>query len=115
MPWESDELGMRIDFPRLKRDLTELGAIGRTAEGGVSRPSFSEADMRALKYHVQAPNGQYDGRARQSLLVAGGSPGHPHAHAAETVDLADRTARYARIQLVKRMQLHFHECEVYGC
>jgi len=69
MPWELDELGMRIDFPRLKRDLTELGAIGRTAEGGVSRPSFSEADMRALKYHVQVPNGQYDGRVDNYVLA----------------------------------------------
>ena len=84
MPWELDELGMRIDFPRLKRDLTELGAIGRTAEGGVSRPSFSEAEMRALKYHVL------------------------------TVDLAGRIASYVRIQLAERTQLHFHECEVYG-
>ncbi|MCX5733573.1 MAG: Zn-dependent hydrolase [candidate division NC10 bacterium] len=41
---------LHIDFPRLRRDLTELGAIGRTAEGGVSRPSFSEADMRARRW-----------------------------------------------------------------
>jgi len=41
---------MHIDFPRLKRDLTELGAIGRTAEGGVSRPSWSEADVQARRW-----------------------------------------------------------------
>ena len=30
-----------------------------------------------------------------------------------TVELAGRTARYVRIQLAERTQLHFHECEVY--
>jgi N-carbamoyl-L-amino-acid hydrolase len=38
---------MRIDFSRLRADLTELAAIGRTVEGGVSRPSWSEADIQA--------------------------------------------------------------------
>jgi N-carbamoyl-L-amino-acid hydrolase len=47
----------RIDFERLKRDVLELGAIGRTAEGGISRPSFSRADLEArewLKERIQA-------------------------------------------------------------
>ncbi len=39
-----------VDFPRLKRDLEELGAIGRTPEGGVSRPSWSEADVEARRW-----------------------------------------------------------------
>lgn len=38
---------MRINFPRLKQDLEALGTIGRTPEGGVSRPSWSDADMQA--------------------------------------------------------------------
>jgi N-carbamoyl-L-amino-acid hydrolase len=41
---------VRINFPRLKQDLVELGAIGRTPEGGVSRPSFSDADMEARQW-----------------------------------------------------------------
>jgi N-carbamoyl-L-amino-acid hydrolase len=41
---------VRIDFARLKRDLEDLGAIGRTAEGGVSRPSWSDADMQARRW-----------------------------------------------------------------
>ncbi len=41
---------LRVDGTRLKRDLEELGAIGRTAEGGVSRPSWSEADMQARRW-----------------------------------------------------------------
>ena len=40
-------MGIRVDAARLRRDLEDLGAIGRTAEGGISRPSWSEADMQA--------------------------------------------------------------------
>ncbi|MGZ5555833.1 MAG: allantoate amidohydrolase [Candidatus Aminicenantales bacterium] len=36
-----------INMPRLKRDLEELGRIGRDDHGGVSRPSFSAADLEA--------------------------------------------------------------------
>jgi N-carbamoyl-L-amino-acid hydrolase len=39
-----------INLPRLRRDLDELGAIGRTAEGGVSRPSWSDADIAARSW-----------------------------------------------------------------
>jgi N-carbamoyl-L-amino-acid hydrolase len=38
---------IRINLPRLKRDLEELGRIGRMPGGGVSRPSFSDADVEA--------------------------------------------------------------------
>ena len=31
-----------------------------------------------------------------------------------TVDLHERSARYVRLQLAEQVQLHFHECEVYG-
>lgn len=41
---------LRINAARLKRDLEELGAIGRTPQGGVSRPSFSDADMQARRW-----------------------------------------------------------------
>jgi N-carbamoyl-L-amino-acid hydrolase len=41
---------IQVNFPRLKRDLEELGAIGRTPEGGVSRPSFSDADLEARRW-----------------------------------------------------------------
>lgn len=43
---------MRVDVARLKRDLEELGAIGRTPQGGVSRPSFSDADIQARRWLV---------------------------------------------------------------
>jgi N-carbamoyl-L-amino-acid hydrolase len=41
---------LRINFARLKHDLEELGSIGRTPQGGVSRPSFSDADMQARRW-----------------------------------------------------------------
>ena len=40
---------MRIDLARLQADLEALGRIGATPEGGVSRPSWSDADMAARR------------------------------------------------------------------
>ena len=40
-------MDIRVNIDRLKRDLEELGRIGRDAAGGVSRPSFSAADLEA--------------------------------------------------------------------
>jgi N-carbamoyl-L-amino-acid hydrolase len=44
---------MRVNLARLKQDLEELGAIGRTPEGGVSRPSWSDADMAARRWLME--------------------------------------------------------------
>src|SRR5512136_2910481 len=38
---------MGINIDRLKGELEELGRIGRDPGGGVSRPSFSPADLEA--------------------------------------------------------------------
>lgn len=43
----------RINLPRLRKDLEELGEIGRTPEGGVWRSSFSEADMEARRWYFK--------------------------------------------------------------
>jgi N-carbamoyl-L-amino-acid hydrolase len=51
----------RVNFPRLKADLEALGRIGRTPEGGVSRPSFSDADLEARRWFL--------GRLRDAGLV----------------------------------------------
>ncbi len=40
-------MDIRVNIERLKRDLEELGRIGRDERGGVSRPSFSAADLEA--------------------------------------------------------------------
>jgi N-carbamoyl-L-amino-acid hydrolase len=40
-------MNIRVNIERLKHDLDELGRIGRDEFGGVSRPSFSPADLEA--------------------------------------------------------------------
>ena len=40
-------MALTVNLPRLRRDLEELGRIGRDEHGGVSRPSFSPADFEA--------------------------------------------------------------------
>ncbi|UCD77895.1 MAG: Zn-dependent hydrolase [Desulfobacterales bacterium] len=44
---------MRINIDRLKSNLAALSQIGRTPEGGVSRPSFSQADVKARQWFIQ--------------------------------------------------------------
>jgi N-carbamoyl-L-amino-acid hydrolase len=44
---------VRINLPRLRKDLEDLGEIGKTPEGGVWRSSFSEADMEARRWYLQ--------------------------------------------------------------
>jgi N-carbamoyl-L-amino-acid hydrolase len=43
---------LRINLPRLRKDLEELGDIGKTPEGGVWRSSFSESDMEARRWYL---------------------------------------------------------------
>jgi N-carbamoyl-L-amino-acid hydrolase len=40
-------MDIRVDISRLERNLVELGQIGRDPRGGVTRPSFSHADLEA--------------------------------------------------------------------
>jgi beta-ureidopropionase / N-carbamoyl-L-amino-acid hydrolase len=50
-------MDIRINAERLRRDLEELGRIGRDERGGISRPSFSPADLEArawLKKKIEA-------------------------------------------------------------
>jgi len=42
----------RIDAGRITSRLEALGEIGKTAEGGVSRPAFSEPDIRGRAYVI---------------------------------------------------------------
>ncbi len=43
-------MDIRINLDRLKKDIEELGQIGREPNGGVSRPSFSTADLEARQW-----------------------------------------------------------------
>ena len=40
-------MDIRVDLGRLKKDIEDLGGIGRDPRGGISRPSFSRADLEA--------------------------------------------------------------------
>ncbi|MHB8096019.1 MAG: allantoate amidohydrolase [Candidatus Aminicenantales bacterium] len=40
-------MDIRIDIDRLKSDIEALGEIGKDPKGGISRPSFSKADLEA--------------------------------------------------------------------
>ncbi len=52
----------RVNFGRLREDLEALGRIGRTPAGGVTRPSFSDADLEARRWFL--------GRLRDAGLEA---------------------------------------------
>lgn len=41
---------MNINIDRLKKDIEELSQIGRDPNGGISRPSFSKADLEAREW-----------------------------------------------------------------
>ena len=78
-------MDIRIDGQRLKRDLEELGRIGRDEHGGVSRPSFSPADLEArawlrtkieeagLRYRQDGAGNQFGRLDRPGRTVMAGS------------------------------------------
>jgi N-carbamoyl-L-amino-acid hydrolase len=43
-------MDIRINLERLKKDVEELGQIGKDTKGGISRPSFSRADLEARQW-----------------------------------------------------------------
>ena len=69
-------MAMSINIERLKNDLEELGRIGRDSGGGVSRPSFSPADLEArawLRKKIEAAGLLYrqDGAGNQFGRIDG--------------------------------------------
>ena len=69
-------MDVHIHIDRLKKDLEELGRIGRDAGGGVSRPSFSPADLEArawLRKRIEAAGLLYrqDGAGNQFGRIEG--------------------------------------------
>ena len=43
-------MDIRINLDRLRKDIEDLGQIGRDPNGGISRPSFSVADLEARQW-----------------------------------------------------------------
>ncbi len=71
---------LAINGERLLADLADLSRIGRTKEGGVSRPALSAADVegRAWFYHRVAEAGllfRQDGAGNLSAVLPAGDPG----------------------------------------
>jgi N-carbamoyl-L-amino-acid hydrolase len=69
-------MDIRINIDRLRDDLEELGRIGRDAGGGISRPSFSPADLEArawLRKKIEASGLLYrqDGAGNQFGRIEG--------------------------------------------
>ncbi|MGA2361850.1 MAG: Zn-dependent hydrolase [Candidatus Aminicenantales bacterium] len=69
-------MDIRVNIERLRSDLEELGRIGRDPGGGVSRPSFSPADLEArawLRKRIEAAGLLYrqDGAGNQFGRIEG--------------------------------------------
>jgi N-carbamoyl-L-amino-acid hydrolase len=69
-------MNILINIDRLKKDLEDLGRIGRDAGGGISRPSFSPADLEArgwLKKRIEEAGLGYrqDGAGNQFGRIEG--------------------------------------------
>ncbi len=69
-------MDVRINLERLRADLEELGQIGRDPAGGISRPSFSPADLEArawLRKKIEAAGLSYrqDGAGNQFGRIEG--------------------------------------------
>jgi N-carbamoyl-L-amino-acid hydrolase len=72
-------LNIKIDGGRLRRELEELGRIGRDEHGGISRPSYSPADFEArawLKTKIEEAGLCYrqDGAGNQFGRIECGGP-----------------------------------------
>lgn len=106
---------LTINAQRLLAELRELGTIGATPDGGVSRPSLSDVDLQArawFKERVQAAGLDYaeDGAGNQSAIL----PGHQsdkHILAGSHLDSVPNGGQYdgplgtlAALEALRRVQ-----------
>ena len=73
-------MGLTINLDRLRKDIEDLGRIGTDPLGGVTRPSFSPADLEArawLEERIKAAGLAYrvDGAGNQFGRLEGSRPG----------------------------------------
>ena len=71
-------MDIRIDAARLKKDIEDLAGIGRDARGGISRPSFSRADLEArawLKDRIEAAGLEFRQDGAGNIFGRLGGPG----------------------------------------
>jgi N-carbamoyl-L-amino-acid hydrolase len=90
---------LRINATRLLHDLDELAQIGRTPDGGVSRPALSAADAEGrawFRQRVEAAGLEFrkDGAGNLSAVLAAESPGAPTLLAGSHLDTVPNGGRF---------------------
>ena len=107
---------LRIDSDRLLADLEDLGRIGATAEGGVTRRAFSEADVAGRKWfegRVKAAGLELreDGAGNLSAVLRSRDPGARILLLGSHLDTVPNGGRYdgalgvlAALEALRRVQ-----------
>ncbi len=90
---------LKINETRFLDDLRELATIGATADGGVSRPAFSAADIQARDWFQRktaAAGLDYamDGAGNQSAILPSGPPSQKRILAGSHLDSVPNGGRY---------------------
>jgi N-carbamoyl-L-amino-acid hydrolase len=90
---------LRINARRLLDDLEALGEIGRTPQGGVSRPAMSPADVEGrawFRARVEAAGLEFrrDGAANLSAVLPAGDPTAPTLLTGSHLDTVPNGGRY---------------------
>lgn len=90
---------LKVDGDRLLGDLASLAQVGETAEGGVSRPAFSAADVAGRQWFRQRVEDsglelREDGAGNLSARLACGDPDAPTLLAGSHLDTVPNGGRY---------------------
>lgn len=90
---------LKINPERLLTDLEELGRIGRTPEGGVSRPAMSPADVEGrawFRAQVEAASLRFrqDGAGNLSAILPADDPDAPTLLAGSHLDTVPNGGRF---------------------
>ena len=88
-----------INEDRLLNDLSELGRIGATAEGGVNRPALTRADIEARNWYQRAIaeaglDYAIDGAGNQSAILYSDPPSPKRILAGSHLDSVPEGGRY---------------------
>ena len=90
---------LRINEVRLLGDIADLARIGATADGGVSRPALTPADIEARRWFqrkIAEAGLEYalDGAGNQSAILPGDRPGGKRILAGSHLDSVPNGGRY---------------------
>ena len=90
---------IKINDDRLLQDLSELGRIGATADGGVNRPALTPADIEARAWYQRAIaeaglDYAIDGAGNQSAILYSDPPSPKRILAGSHLDSVPEGGRY---------------------